>query len=115
MMLLPKIFMPQSNGFLVQHGRAALIAAVLALGFAFIASPAQAAIRYVTTTGVDTGDCSFEVSPCATITYAVGKAGAGDDIRVASGTYTELEIGVSKDVTITGGFDASGPTQWETS
>jgi parallel beta-helix repeat protein len=45
----------------------------------------RAANLYVSTSGVDTGDC--ETSPCRTIGYAVGQAISGDTIHVAAGTY----------------------------
>lgn len=54
--------------------------------------------RYVATDGTDTGNCSDEGSPCATIAHAMTQSGNnGDIIIVASGTYTESNIIVSKD------------------
>ncbi|MBT3219061.1 MAG: right-handed parallel beta-helix repeat-containing protein, partial [Proteobacteria bacterium] len=51
-------------------------------------SPANAQDRYVAPGAADTGDCTDSQSPCGTIKYAVGLAGAGDTIFVDSGTYT---------------------------
>ncbi len=56
--------------------------------------------RLVATTGTDTGDCVS--AACATITYAIGQAAAGDTISIAAGTYTQLGITVDKNLTITG-------------
>jgi hypothetical protein len=47
-------------------------------------------------TGVDSGNCSG--SPCATIQYAISQSSYGDQINVASGTFTEhivMKNGVS--------------------
>ncbi|MEM4168174.1 MAG: hypothetical protein QXW98_06995, partial [Candidatus Caldarchaeum sp.] len=43
--------------------------------------------RYVSTTGIDSGDCSSPIQPCRTIQYAVNKASNGDTIKVAQGVY----------------------------
>src|SRR5215213_8703185 len=101
MIFLPRILLRENDWSLAQHGRAALVAALVALGLAFIAAPVQAAIRYVTTDGVNSGDCSLPSNACATLTYAISQASSGDDIKVASGTYTEAEISANKAVTIT--------------
>ena len=42
---------------------------------------------YVSTTGVDSGNCL--TNPCRTITYAMNQAGSGDRIHIAGGIYTE--------------------------
>lgn len=44
-------------------------------------------IRYVSTRGIDSGDCSSPTQPCRTIQYAVNKASNGDTIKVAQGVY----------------------------
>src|SRR3954468_1299773 len=102
MTFLPQIQVPRNKGQLFHHGRLALMAALIAVGLAFIATTAQAAsiIRYVTTNGTDSGNCDLPGTPCAKIAYALSKSSAGDDIRVGSGTYSELEISVSIAVTI---------------
>lgn len=89
-------------------------------------------VRYVATTGVDSGDCSTSATPCRTIQYAVDRAGEGDEIRIASGVYTGVQarpvpngyplppasglitqvVYVTKTVTIRGGFTT---TDWTTS
>ncbi|HET6631115.1 MAG TPA: MBG domain-containing protein [Rhodanobacteraceae bacterium] len=43
--------------------------------------------RWVATTGSDSGDCSVETSPCATIAYALTQAGTNATVHVASGSY----------------------------
>ena len=51
------------------------------------------ATRYVATTGSDAAnDCSNGGTPCATIQVAVDNATAGEDIRVAEGTYSGAEV-----------------------
>jgi hypothetical protein len=68
---------------------------------AVAAAPAPS-IRYVATTGADTGDCGNSASPCGTIKYALSQAVAGNTIEIASGTYTEAGILVDKELTIIG-------------
>ncbi|MCP4289896.1 MAG: PKD domain-containing protein, partial [Gammaproteobacteria bacterium] len=76
------------------------------------ASQPQAATRYVATSGADTGDCTDAQNPCRTVQYAVDAAGAGDEVRVASGVYTDVNnhgglaqiVYVSKTVSIRGGY-----------
>lgn len=50
---------------------------------------ADANIIRVAPSGNDTGSCGSEATPCRTIAFAVNKATAGDEIRVAAGTYTD--------------------------
>jgi hypothetical protein len=57
---------------------------------------------YVSTTGVDSGDCSDSGLPCRTIQYAVDQAGAGSVVKVASGVYTDVHVRSRRDVTTTG-------------
>jgi hypothetical protein len=53
-------------------------------------------------TGTDSPTCGASGSPCKTIGYAVTtRAGNGDAINVAAGTYTE-SVTIAKPVTITG-------------
>jgi hypothetical protein len=84
-----------------------------------------AAIHYVTITGTDSGDCSAPAGACRTIQYAVDQAAEGDEVRVASGTYTDVHarprddvsntglvtqvVYVTKTITIKGGYSA---TDW---
>jgi uncharacterized repeat protein (TIGR01451 family) len=77
--------------------------------------------RYVATGGSDgTNDCTILGSPCATLQHAIDAAGAGDEIRVAAGTYTTVtnrgslsQIGyVTRSLTLRGGYDA-GFTTWD--
>ncbi len=68
--------------------------------------------HYVAITGTDSGNCSTPVSACLTIQYAVDQAGEGDEIRVATGTYTDVNnysglaqiVYISKTITIQGGY-----------
>ena len=42
---------------------------------------------YVAGQGHDVGDCTLPVRPCQSISYALGKARKGSELRVAGGTY----------------------------
>ena len=58
-------------------------------------------IQSVSTTGVDSGDCTL--TDCLTIAYAYGKSQAGNTINVAAGTYTETSgYDITKNLTISG-------------
>ncbi len=69
-----------------------------------------ATIRYVNGGGSDSGNCSNSAAPCATIQYAINNSAAGDEIRVAQGTYTET-IGIGVTLTLKGGYEAAGWTR----
>jgi choice-of-anchor B domain-containing protein len=43
--------------------------------------------RYVAGTGSDSGDCLNKFRPCRSLSYAISKAGKGDIISVAEGSY----------------------------
>ena len=58
------------------------------LGVASLASSASAATYYVSTSGSN-GNSGSSTSPWRTLSYATGRAAAGDTILVGSGTYTE--------------------------
>ncbi|MFN2222612.1 MAG: choice-of-anchor Q domain-containing protein, partial [Candidatus Promineifilaceae bacterium] len=49
--------------------------------------------RYVATGGNDTlNACTESASPCATIQHAIDVANAGEEVRVAAGTYDQVQI-----------------------
>jgi pectin methylesterase-like acyl-CoA thioesterase len=52
-----------------------------------LCSSVNAANLYVNVSG--SGTNCYEADPCSTIQVAVGRAGAGDTINVAAGTYNE--------------------------
>jgi hypothetical protein len=110
-----------------RHRRRAILA--VALTAAAAAAPAGATLRYVATSGADSGNCATSATPCRTIQYAVNQAAAtGDEIRVAGGTYagayagagfkcsdlfvTALACIVNKQLTMRGGYSAA---DWVTS
>ncbi|HUV46977.1 MAG TPA: DUF1565 domain-containing protein [Candidatus Bathyarchaeia archaeon] len=84
-----------------------------------------ATTRYVATSiGQDSGrNCTSSGSPCKTIQYAINQAVSGDEIRVASGTYTSTANPVvtidDKSLVIKGGYatndwNTQNPEQNET-
>ena len=76
---------------------------ILILFIYFLSSPFRAAAqtnRYVSVTGTDAGNCSVG-SPCATITYAVRVADAGDNILLAAGKYNQ-QVTITKPITLQG-------------
>jgi len=77
--------------------------------------PVADVIRYVATNGVDSSDCSDSGTPCATVQYAVDQATTGDEVRIATGVYTNVitrsgtmqAVYVDKGVYLRGGFSLS--------
>ncbi len=64
--------------------------------------------RYVAVAGSDeSNDCRQPQSPCATIQHAINQAAAGDEVRIASGAYTENVVVSGIEVTVRGGYLAS--------
>ncbi len=105
-------------GLAIALGLALLIGLLLAMGAARPPDVALAqgpTIRYVAPapTGNDSSnDCTNSSTPCATIQHAVDVADPDDEIRVATGTYTDVQartgitqvVYISKTVTIRGGY-----------
>ena len=78
-------------------------AVLLWVGSSWVAaSPSQAPSGhlYVSPTGSDTGQCTSS-APCRTISRAVAVAHAGDEIDIASGSYTG-QVTITKRLTIKG-------------
>ena len=101
-----------------------VIVTILFSGFQFAPVSAQenadhkpallGGIWYVATTGNDANSCLSANSPCKTINAAIGKAAAGDTIRVAVGTYYDLGpevVLVDKSITLSGGWNTAFTTQ----
>ncbi len=112
--------------FVLTMSTVALIGSLALLTLPDQAVPAHASpnsiIRYVATTGDDNANnCS--IGPCRTVQHAVDIADIGDEIRVATGVYTEVGarprkdsvatsvvtqvVYISKTVTIRGGYSAN--------
>src|SRR5262245_15816831 len=69
---------------------------------------AEAATRFVATTGTDAGNaCLVAGSPCKTITHALTQAVANDTISVAAGTYG-LALGETFPITINANLTLTG-------
>lgn len=80
-----------------------------------MAQTALAVDRYVAPNGVDGSSCLLPNNPCATIGFAVGEAAVNDHIKVAGGSYEEGYFNIVDQVTLTGGYDPTGPGGWTTS
>jgi hypothetical protein len=111
-------------GLAIAFSLALLIGLLLAMGAARPpdVALAQGTTRYVAPapTGNDSGnDCTNSSTPCATIQHAVDVADPDDEIRVATGTYTDVQartgitqvVYISKTVTVRGGYTT---TNWTT-
>ena len=110
---------PNAPGYYLKRlGAIFLLAFAMLLGaFFWLLGPPQLSwaagppLRYVASGGQDSGnDCSRSYNPCATIQYAVTQADAGDEIRVAGGTYTGT-VTLNKSISLRGGFTT---TNWVT-
>jgi len=55
--------------------------------------------RFISTSGVDTGDCS--TNPCRTLAYAIDQADDGDTIMLSSGIFP-TNVSIDKNLTIQG-------------
>jgi hypothetical protein len=64
--------------------------------------------RYVAGTGRDTGDCTNRFRPCRTLSYTISRAGKGDGIQVAEGTYTVVDSRQLYDLLAVGGRITGG-------
>jgi hypothetical protein len=68
----------------------------------FTTVPASAATRQVSRSGTDSGSCLS--APCASLSYAYGRASSGDVVNVAPGTYSPQSTpNGSKSVSFKGG------------
>lgn len=65
---------------------------------------------YVAPSGSDTSDCRNASKPCKTLLYALARAGKGEQVRIAAGTYefdrSEAPLLVSVMVDVQGGYSA---------
>lgn len=74
------------------------------------ASQAASGTWYVSPQGSDGNSCSTSTAPCRRIQAALDRAGAGDTVNVAKGTYTDSTGTVAhivRDVTLRGGWNVS--------
>ncbi len=81
-------------------------------------SGAAASVYYVSPGGNNSNDCLSPTSPCATISSALGKAAAGDVVKVAIGTFIGTGVQVvlmDKDITLSGGWNSAFTAQSGTS
>jgi choice-of-anchor B domain-containing protein len=97
---------------LVRLGFGVLLGSSL-LPVAVTAHEGPTPFHYVAENGRDEGTCERPSNPCRTIAYALSKAGKGDEVRVAAGTY-EFQPGdpaevvqlLSPIIVVRGGYDA---------
>ncbi|MBC9795067.1 hypothetical protein [Sinomicrobium weinanense] len=59
------------------------------------------ALSYTGPSGKDSGHCNDPENPCATISYTIDRASAGDTIHIAEGVYTE-NIVIEKSLSLHG-------------
>lgn len=72
--------------------------------FIISAVPATAVTLFVDPAGDDANDCLSTSTPCRTLQEAVNRAGEGDQVRLAGGTYGEqVSIRSKRALTIIGG------------
>jgi hypothetical protein len=98
---------------------AALAGVVLVLGLLVVSGQASVVqaqagtgILRVAPTGTDTPGCGGPAQPCRTVQYAVDEAADGEEIRVAAGTYTDVNnqggqsqvVYIAKSLSIRGGY-----------
>src|SRR5438105_4684654 len=88
---------------------AAALGTLPIFALAFLAGKTAAAGPwYVSTTSSDSNDCQTALTPCATINAALGKAGPGDTINVAEGSYAANSgaevVLITQSVTLLGGW-----------
>src|SRR4030042_4508849 len=114
-----------SIGFTLGLGWLLTLAGLLFVGGSHVAlSQSGSGIIRVATSGSDTPDCGSQATPCQTIQYAVDLAQDGDEIQIATGSYTGVQrravpegypfppvsgyilqkVYISKTVTIHGGY-----------
>lgn len=68
-----------------------------------VTAPTVPGMRFVATTGNDAAnDCASPITPCATLARAVDQATPGDTIDLASGTYNEPGLLITKNVHVQG-------------
>jgi nitrous oxidase accessory protein NosD len=71
-----------------------------------IATTSAPSTWYAATDGVVGNDCASPATPCPTIQMALGRAGPGEVIHIAPGTYTET-LGIDKPIMLVGADPAT--------
>jgi hypothetical protein len=73
---------------------------MIVLTLTVLQAPSVSAVaqnRYVSTTGFDTANTCLNIAnPCATISYAITQANAGDSIHIFAGTYNPVHLDITK-------------------
>jgi hypothetical protein len=87
----------------VQYNCWRTIANLIWVLFLIQTGTAIAATRYVEKSGNDSfNSCTSAASPCRTITHAITAASSGDLIKIGVGIFTEYQIVISKNLSLTG-------------
>ena len=110
-------FLALAVGLMAVVGMIAVLG-TLGDGLPTVQAQSGTGIIRVATTGTDAPGCGSEVSPCRTVQYAVDQAQAGEEIRVATGVYTDVHfrggitqvVYINKTVAVRGGYTVSN---WE--
>jgi hypothetical protein len=102
--------------FLVAFGVVAGIAWLLNhAGPGLVLAEPRADVIRVAKSGADAPGCGTDVSPCRTLQYAIDLAAGGDEIRVASGVFTDVHTTgvlsqvafIDRDLVVRGGYTVS--------
>jgi Right handed beta helix region len=104
------VAVPAASGFIMTALLLILLGALSATAQATPLSAPTGIVRYVAPTGNDAAnDCTASGLPCQSPQHALDVALAGDEIRVAAGTYTSTGgtvASISQTVTLKGGWNS---------
>ncbi len=97
-------------------GRRLALASGLLLSLVLTTTPPTRAesVLFVAQTGTIYNDCLSAAQPCPTINAAINRAGDGDTILIAGGTYTSTTaevVRLQKSLTLSGGWDPAFTVQ----
>jgi Zn-dependent metalloprotease len=97
-----------------QPGTYDVTASASGLGAIIFTSLTNTSVWYVSSAGNNANTCNIPASPCLTIDGAIGKATAGDIIKVTDETYIGIGsqvVNITKNVLIYGGWNSNFETR----